>query len=383
MKQLFPPEIIQNSAENFYFRQQTSSRLIYLILLLILIIILLLLPIITVDITSQNNGIIRSRYDDNILQSAVYGEVIHANIYEDMAVRQEDTIIVISTQKTDEQINYYKLQVKEESIYLNDLALLLKSDSSPLASTLFRQESVGFKGKLEEQKVKMSKVDKEFFLAGTLYEKKVIPKMEYEEKKNNHDYEITYYNNICEQQKLIWQTRFSELRLKIAGLRSNIAQLQREKKQYIITAPVSGTITAYSGIREGNFVVPNQQIARISPDDELLVECYVSPSNIGLIHLDMDVRFQFHSFNYNQWGIGSGTVAEISNNTVIINEHAFFKVRCSLDQTYLSLKNGYKGYLKKGMTLTGRFMITKRSLFQLLYDKTDNWLNPKISENER
>lgn len=35
------------------------------------------------------------------------------------------------------------------------------------------------------------------------------------------------------------------------------------------------------------------------------------------------------------------------------------------------------------MTLTGRFMITKRSLFQLLYDKTDNWLNPKITENER
>ena len=158
--------------------------------------------------------------------------------------------------------------------------------------------------------------------------------------------------------------------------------MQREKQQYIITAPISGTITGYTGVKKGNFIVPNQQIGRISPDNELLVECYISPSNIGLIRQDMNVSFQFHSFNYNQWGIGSGKVIELSNNVVNINDQPYFKVRCNLDQSYLSLKNGYKGYLKKGMSLTGRFMITKRSLFQLLYDKTDNWLNPKITENE-
>jgi hypothetical protein len=150
----------------------------------------------------------------------------------------------------------------------------------------------------------------------------------------------------------------------------------------VITAPISGTITAYTGIREGNFIVPNQQIARISPDSDLLVECYISPANIGLISQEMDVGFQFHTFNYNQWGIGSGKVTEVSGNVMNINDNPCFKVRCSLDQGYLSLKNGYKGYLKKGMTLTGRFMITRRSLFQLLYDKTDDWLNPKIYENE-
>jgi HlyD family secretion protein len=65
-----------------------------------------------------------------------------------------------------------------------------------------------------------------------------------------------------------------------------------------------------------------------------------------------------------------------------INDLPFFKVRCSLEQKSLLLKNGYKGYLKKGMTLTGRFMLIRRSLFQLLYDKTDSWLNPKMSTYE-
>lgn len=383
MRQLFPPEIIKNSAENYFIKQRTTSKAIYLILIAVLLMFLLLLPIIMVDITTQSNGVIRSRYDDNILQSGVYGEVTRANISENLAVLQGDTLLIINTQKTDEQINYYQLQINEETIHLNDLALLLGNDHSPLASTLFRQESAGYQGKLEEQKVKMSQVEKEFVLAETLYEKKVIPKMEYEAKKNNREYEISRYNNIREQQKLTWQTRFTELRTKIEGLKSNIEQLQREKQQYIITAPIAGTITGYTGVKKGNFIVPNQQIGRISPDNELLVECYISPSNIGLIRQDMNVSFQFHSFNYNQWGIGSGKVIELSNNVISINDQPYFKVRCSLDQSYLSLKNGYKGYLKKGMTLTGRFMITKRSLFQLLYDKTDNWLNPKITENER
>jgi len=378
MKQLFPPEIIQNSAENYFIQQHTASRAMYLILIVILIIFIVLLPVIKIDITVHGNGVIRSRFDDNLLQSAVSGEVIKADISENISVKQGDTLIVISTLKTDSEINYCQLQAKEETINLSDLSILLKNDNSQLTSGLYRQESVGFLGILEEQKVKMTKVNEEFILAEKLYEKKVIPKTEYEFKKYSRESEISRFNNLCEQQKLTWQTRYSELRIKIEGLKSNIEQLERGKRQYIITAPISGTITSFTGIKVGNFVVPNQQIARISPDYELLVECYISPTNIGLIHQDMEVRFQFHSFNYNQWGTGSGKVTELSDNVININDKPYFKVRCSLDQSFLALKNGYKGHLRKGMTLTGGFMITRRSLSELLYDKTDNWLNPKI-----
>lgn len=60
-----------------------------------------------------------------------------------------------------------------------------------------------------------------------------------------------------------------------------------------------------------------------------------------------------------------------------------FKVQCSLDQQYLQLKNGFKGYFKKGMTANVRFKLIKRSLFDLLYDKMDDWLNPstQLSKN--
>jgi hypothetical protein len=94
----------------------------------------------------------------------------------------------------------------------------------------------------------------------------------------------------------------------------------------------------------------------------------------------MEVNFQLDAFNYNQWGSARGKVIEISEDIVNIDKSPVFKVRCKLLTDYLELKNGYKGRLKKGMTLTSRFKLIRRSLFDLLYDKTDNWLNPKMKE---
>jgi hypothetical protein len=35
------------------------------------------------------------------------------------------------------------------------------------------------------------------------------------------------------------------------------------------------------------------------------------------------------------------------------------------------------------MTLTTRYIITRRSLFDLLFDKIDDWLNPKQISNKK
>lgn len=110
----------------------------------------------------------------------------------------------------------------------------------------------------------------------------------------------------------------------------------------------------------------------------MIVECYVTPQDIGFFREDMHVNFQLDAFNYNQWGMASGKVYEISGDIINVNNQAVFKVRCSLETTHLKLKNGYKGELTKGMSLTGRFILTQRTISQLIFDKVDDWLNPKL-----
>lgn len=53
-----------------------------------------------------------------------------------------------------------------------------------------------------------------------------------------------------------------------------------------------------------------------------------------------------------------------------------------MERDYLQLKNGRVGRLKKGMTVSAHFMVTRRSLFDLLYQKMDSWANPRQYESE-
>ena len=93
-----------------------------------------------------------------------------------------------------------------------------------------------------------------------------------------------------------------------------------------------------------------------------------------------EVSFRFDAFNYREWGMIRGKVTGISNDIVTMNNQPVFKVRCELQKCLLTLKNGYQGKIKKGMTITGQFYLTQRTLAQLLFDKVDNWMNPKLSQ---
>ena len=103
----------------------------------------------------------------------------------------------------------------------------------------------------------------------------------------------------------------------------------------------------------------------------------MTPRNIGYLSLGMPVIVQVESFNYNEWGTVGGTVKDISSDFMTDKQgHSFYKVKCGMDRDYLQLKNGRTGRLKKGMTVSAHFMITRRSLFDLLYQKMDDWVNP-------
>ena len=131
----------------------------------------------------------------------------------------------------------------------------------------------------------------------------------------------------------------------------------------------------------GSFVSTGTRLGQISPETDLLVECYVNPSDIGLLKESSNITFQIDAYNYNQWGLATGQILEIGKDIELINNQPIFKVRCKINEKYLQLKNGFKGNLKKGMALNANFELTERSVYDLLYDKMDDWLNPSRHKN--
>jgi HlyD family secretion protein len=176
-----------------------------------------------------------------------------------------------------------------------------------------------------------------------------------------------------------WEYEMAENEKELANLNNQINLLNEQLDQFTIVAGMTGTLMNITPLGPGDFIYPNQKLGEISPDSSLIAVANVSPVDIGFVEKGQKVVFQIDAFNYNQWGLAEGTVVEISDDVSMISEsEVAFRVVCKLDKEQLRLKNGIEGDIKKGMTFTGRFFIAKRSLFQLLHDKVDDWLNPSV-----
>lgn len=377
MPPLFPAEIIKSSSESYFAEQRTAGRIIYLAVMLFLATVIGLLPFVTVQVSTQSEGVVRSGDEENPVVPVVAGEVLLSRMAENQPVGRGDTLLVLASDRIDQEISLLTFRQQEENRMMSDLKKLIRGETEGLLSAPSRQEYALYAVKLAGQQAQLQQAERDYLLAEILYRKGITPRHDFEKIAGQFRYEQACYQSVQAQQLSLWQEKLKQTTLNLADLEARVQQLKKERSLYCLTAPVAGTLTGYTGVKTGNFVAPNQPLARIAPEENLLVECYVSPADIGLIEAKMPVTFQFHAFNYHLWGMATGSVDEISNNLVSVNNRPFFRVKCRLDQHFLKLKNGCTGHLRKGMTLTGRFKVADRTLFQLLYDKADNWLNPK------
>src|SRR3546814_10679036 len=124
---------------------------------------------------------------------------------------------------------------------------------------------------------------------------------------------------------------------------------------YRIRAPAGGSLQLVEGLYPGAFLNQGEEVARFSPDSGLYAKIWISPARIGLIREGMRVRLHVDAFNYQQWGINTGNVVRISEDVTPARDGApFFEIMCSLDKRALVLENGYKGELRKGMSVRAR-----------------------------
>lgn len=373
---IFPPEIINDTTESLFVRRSVRSRVIYAVVVAVVVAVGAALPFVYVQISMQARGIVRTPMENNLIQSAVYGEVTLVNMSENKAVSRGDTLLMLNAGEIVEQIRWNNQKINEYQTFITDVNALLHGETQ-LSTPKYRMEWQYCVTAIIEQQTRVDYLESEYRTAETLYRKAVTPQMEYLQQKNAYEAAVGQLNNLREQFRNRWESERTGYELDILEWQSFIRQLEEEKAKYILKAPETGSIIRFAGIQVGNFISPGQTIGYISGDSLLLVECYVAPSDIGYIRENQSVSFQIDAFDYNQWGLAYGKVKEISTDVVMNNNQPVFQVRCSLDTSVLTLKNGYQGILKKGMMLTGCFYLTDRSLWQLLFDKIDDWMNPK------
>ena len=380
--QLYPSQLIASSTESFLREVSVRSQVIYITVVVTVLGALVALPFIRVDVTVQSAGIIRPLGERNELRSLVAGTVTEVRVRENQPVTSGQILLVLQSDVTDGKIRFNQQQRTEKEALVADLSQLVRlgGDALPalpgLRSALYRQQYAQFRAQTQETLDHQRKTLKELEADRQLYAEKVIAMREMDDKEYNYQKLLTEYRSALARQLSQWQADLTTHRMALAELQTQAQQLAREKDLYALRAPTAGTVQQLAGKYPGSFVQAGELLGLVSPDAHLVVECALSPHDIGPIRAGQRVRFQVDAFDYNAWGTATGRVTEVSNDVAVVDGKPVFRVRCRLDQTHLRLPNGYRGQLKKGMTLRARFLLTRRSLYQLLYDQADDWVNP-------
>lgn len=378
MQQLFPPEIIENTAESYHTHINTRSRAIYGIIVAVVLLIIASLPFVYIDVTTPSRGVIRTPYENVTIQSAVYGQITTYKLSENKTVSAGDTLLMLNTEKLTEQQTLIESKLTENRNFISDIDKLLTKNYKALVTPKYISEYKRFTTKTNEREVTINFLKKDLETTHRLMEKNVIASNEYLLAKNNYEKALEELNSIRQEYWTTWQAEQTNLKIQNLELESKRKQIEDEKKQYTIVSPISGILVQVAGYRKGNFIAPGQTLCYISANDSLIAECYISPADIGYIFPNQPVSIQLDAYNYRQWGMIDGCVTEVLQDVVLLDNKPMFRVRCTIDQKYVQLKNGYKGNIQKGLTFTAQFKLNRRSLWQLLFDKLDNWLNPKM-----
>ncbi|WP_343696373.1 HlyD family efflux transporter periplasmic adaptor subunit [Flavobacterium sp.] len=381
-KEIFPEEILNNTVESHIIKHNKKTSRLFVITFLALLIAFISLPFIYIDVYTTSRGTIIPQEKKLTLYSPISGKISFFNVEENKKIKKGDTLLIIDHNILKERENLNTIQSSENSLYLSDLKNLINHNYNQVQSDQYKRELLKHQQELYNLDIVTKNTQTDFDRKELLYKKEVISKSEFEKAELELNKIKNDRINLIKQTELSWQKEYTQLSQSNKNIHSNQKQLKEEENNYIIIAPIDGELVNMQGFHKGSGVAAGNPIVEISPDKNIIVETYVNPSEIGYLKEGGDAIYQIDAFNSNQWGFAKGRIFEISKDVLIVNNVPYYKIKSNLHNDSLTLKNGAKGTLKKGMSLTSRFFLTKRTAFQLIFDKVEDWFNPYNSKNE-
>jgi HlyD family secretion protein len=355
------------------------SRVIYYLCLLLIAGVLISLPLVRVQVSVSSKGIIRPRQEKANIIPFISGMVEEVYVSEGEYIKMSDPILKVRSFDASRNLQLLKMELTDADQYLTDLRGLLSDPLTVPVRQKFRTAWKEYCHHLDYLILMFEKAHKEWIRQTGLYKAGLISEKEYDD--------LTFSKNKANQEKVrfiseskrAWQEDYIAYLDRKRILTTQIQQTEEQIRRSMITAPVSGSLEEFSGIFPGSVLQAGETIGIISPDSKLIAEMYMQSRNIAYLSTGQEVIMQVDAFPSREWGMVKAEIYEISRDYIWLNQQAVYRVKCRFPEKRLVLKNGYEGELIKGMTFQARCLIAPRSLFQLLTDKADDWLDPAIS----
>lgn len=340
------------------------------------------MPFIYFDVSVKSPGIIRPLQERTEIKASVSGVIDTIYFSEGQLVPKGAVILRLKDYNTGSKKTQTGFEITQRRQFIHDLQLLTATGSisgqvyNKLTSPLYRQQISRFLSRQTEHLTTLEKIGRELKKDSMLAAERVIAPKEFEDKTAENERLQAALQAFRQEQLSVWQEELAKYQIELTQLQAQQHELLQDARFYEIKAPVSGTLQGINTRYAGGMLQAGEPAGTLSPETGLVAECYVNTRDVGLLRQEQQVKYQIDAFDYNYFGIATGKLLSVDNDFTIVDNKPVFKVRCTFDQKQLHLKNGFAGQLKKGLTVQARFITARRSLWQLLFDKLDDWANP-------
>lgn len=376
----------QEAEENIQFYLAGFSprtRFFYLSLILIVFIAIAILPFCYVNVITRTEGIIRPAQERTIIRSLISGTVAAVYCKDGMQVKKGDTLIILRNEAfngRNKQLQNLLLKCRDK---IHDLNLLTRENLiqdttllQQLQTSLYQSQYLFYTDQLNEKNIVTKKLRKDLNVYTPLVKEKVISLNEYADINFQFAQAVSVFQSKISQQISQWETDLELQKKQLIDYETEIQNLQESLQPFILVAPVTGTVLMQDPLYVGSSVISAAEVCAISPDQNLIVECWLPPTNIVTLYLNQPITYSVPELRNQMRTKLEGRVTDIAQDYTLINNKPMFRIKCSLRQTKIQLQNGFTYQLGKGVLLETRFFLARKSCWQLIYQQLYDWFNP-------
>jgi len=361
-----------------------GGHAIYLVSIFIILAVLASLPLVSVQVSVAGRGIIRPQQEKSSILASSTGIVSKVFVEEGERIQKSEPLIQIRSIETMQNLQSLIMELQEAELHVKDLRKLISRPMALPRSPKYLREYDEYLNRLDYLGLLLNRANLELSRHEGLFRGGLISEKDYDDlvfavNKSEKELESYKYQSIT-----AWQKEYYTIADRIRKLHAQIRNTEEKIRMTTVYAPATGSMIEFNGIFEGSMVQAGSVIGVLSPESGLIGEFYVSSTNLIYLKKGQKVHLHLEAFNAREWGVLPGRIYEISSDYILVENQPVYRIKCRLERGELNLRNGYSAKIRKGMTFQARCMVSRRTLFQLLADKTGNWLNPTLNKlNEK
>ncbi len=168
-----------------------------------------------------------------------------------------------------------------------------------------------------------------------------------------------------------------------AGVRRDLTQLELQRAEAVLRSPIDGVVVT-GQIDAGDVLEPGKPVMEIAPRDGYRFEAMILSEDVGHVQVGMPVRIKFDAYDYQKYGVMTGTVTYLSPDSRMAREGngsqeseaaaanrkspAAFVVRVEMQAEEIG-RGELRGDVKLGLGGVAEIVTDRESVLMILFRK--------------